>query len=151
MAPPRWTSDPQLQWLTARIGKYLQSQSEGDQIEFFANLDEAWFALYPAEIDARVPSRDSGQELTPEQTKSVSEALEKRKSVSGVFYLALAPCFLGFLDVSWRAWTSREKIPCPYAQKDASRRLPFQNKSWLMVLCSNCAPGSVTTRRRAKP
>jgi hypothetical protein len=74
-----------------RVGKYLQSQAEGDQIEFFATLDEDWFALYPAEKEAGVPSRDLGEELTAEQTQSLGAALEKKKAVSGVFYFALAP------------------------------------------------------------
>ncbi|KAJ7233880.1 hypothetical protein B0H12DRAFT_1239236 [Mycena haematopus] len=47
--PPRWTSTDQLEWLRARVGRYFEHQASGDQIEFFARLDEAWNTLSPAE------------------------------------------------------------------------------------------------------
>ncbi|KAJ7127931.1 hypothetical protein C8R44DRAFT_873707 [Mycena epipterygia] len=80
MAPTRWTTQEQFEWLDAHIGKYLGSKSKGEQIEFFVQLDEAWFALWPAEDLCDLPSRDSGVALDKEEDQRLAKALEKRKA-----------------------------------------------------------------------
>ncbi|KAJ7026990.1 hypothetical protein C8F04DRAFT_1267588 [Mycena alexandri] len=79
MAPKTWSTAEQLEWLKARVGAYLDNKRTGDQIEFFAGLDEAWFKRWPEEQPAGLPARDSGLLLTPEQNKSVADALEARR------------------------------------------------------------------------
>lgn len=82
MAPKGWTDKAQLAWLEARKGKYLDSKSAGDQIEFFTRLDEEWFAVWPEEEYCRIPSKESGETLSEEQTATLAAALDKRKNVS---------------------------------------------------------------------
>ncbi|KAJ6472971.1 hypothetical protein DFH09DRAFT_1343678 [Mycena vulgaris] len=79
MSPTPWASPEQLTWLTSHVGQYHTKRASGDQIEFFAKLDEGWFAKWSAEEECKLPASESGEALTPEQSAMLAALLTKRK------------------------------------------------------------------------
>ncbi|KAJ7449699.1 hypothetical protein B0H11DRAFT_2247041 [Mycena galericulata] len=79
MAPKPWSNTEQLAWLKARVGKYIKSKSEGDQISFFTQIDAEWLKKWPEEAVLGLPADDSDTSLTPQQSAVLGQALEKRK------------------------------------------------------------------------
>jgi hypothetical protein len=82
MCPRYWASDDQLVLLRGRVSGYLESKAIGEQISFFAKLDEEWFRRWPEELECNVPLPNSGVALTPEQAATLGEAIGARKKVS---------------------------------------------------------------------
>ncbi|KAJ7147712.1 hypothetical protein C8R43DRAFT_1129625 [Mycena crocata] len=79
MAPPSWATAPQLEWLNARMGRYMDSKTGGDQIDFFIKTDEEWFKRWSEEAACGLPARDSPQPMTAEETARLSSAVHARK------------------------------------------------------------------------
>ncbi|KAJ6527566.1 hypothetical protein DFH09DRAFT_1414143 [Mycena vulgaris] len=79
MSPTPWASPEQLTWLISHVGQYHAKRASGDQIEFFAKLDEGWFAKWSAEEECKLPASESGEALTPEQSAMLAALLTKRK------------------------------------------------------------------------
>ncbi|KAJ7770721.1 hypothetical protein B0H16DRAFT_1452136 [Mycena metata] len=75
----QWTNDEQTPWLEARLPKYLNAKTTGDQSDFFVALDEGWFKKWPEEATNGLPAAESGVPLTAEETATLSAALKKRK------------------------------------------------------------------------
>ncbi|KAJ7725473.1 hypothetical protein B0H16DRAFT_1736135 [Mycena metata] len=93
MAPPTWSTPEQLDWLKSHVGAYVDNKISGDQIQFFAGLDEAWFKRWPEEEPAKLPERESGVALTPDQTAILANTLEARRKASRI--LSFAQCGVG--------------------------------------------------------
>jgi hypothetical protein len=97
MAPPRWTTTEQYDFLTEYLPTFLDYTAKNKQPKFWALLNSAWFARWP-EIDELIaqellPAEASSQDrsesesqykFTPAEQTLYKNALEARKSVSVV-------------------------------------------------------------------
>lgn len=97
MAPPRWTTAEQYEFLTEYLPTFLDYTAKNKQPKFWALLNSAWFARWP-EIDELItqkllPTQASSQDrsddepqykFTPAEQKLYKNALEARKNVSVV-------------------------------------------------------------------
>jgi hypothetical protein len=97
MAPPRWTTTEQYDFLTEYIPTFLDYTAKDKQPKFWALLNGAWFARWP-EVDeliaqellpAEASNKSSSNEnsryvFTSEEQKLYQNALEARKNVSFV-------------------------------------------------------------------
>ena len=97
MAPPRWTTTEQYDFLAEYLPTFLDYTAKNKQPKFWALLNSAWFARWP-EIDELIaqevlPAEASSQDrsesesqykFTPAEQMLYKNALEARKSVSVV-------------------------------------------------------------------
>ena len=95
MAPPRWTTAEQYDFLIDYIPTFLDYTAKNKQPKFWALLNNAWFAHWP-EIDELIakellPAEASTQDrnddesrykFSPAEQKLYKDALEARKNVS---------------------------------------------------------------------
>ncbi|KAJ7030782.1 hypothetical protein C8F04DRAFT_1186438 [Mycena alexandri] len=59
--------EQQKDWLEARLPRYLDAKTTGDQTDFFVSLDEGWFKKWPEEEAAKLPAVESSIALAPEE------------------------------------------------------------------------------------
>jgi hypothetical protein len=103
MAPPRWTTTEQYEFLVGYIPTFLDYTAKNKQPKFWALLNNAWFArwpeideliaqeLLPADASAQNRSDDGSQyKFSPAEQTLYKNALEARKNVS-VLAKALLP------------------------------------------------------------
>lgn len=50
MARKKWTTDPQEEWLAARLPEFCTAQQDKATQKFFPDVYEAWFAKFPSRI-----------------------------------------------------------------------------------------------------
>jgi hypothetical protein len=97
MAPPRWTTTEQYEFLCEYLPTFLDYTAKDKQPKFWALLNGAWFARWP-EVDELIakellPAEASNQNsrddnsryvFTSGEQKLYRDALEARKNVSFV-------------------------------------------------------------------
>jgi hypothetical protein len=97
MAPPRWTTAEQYEFLCEYIPTFLDYTAKDKQPKFWALLNSAWFARWPKVdeliaqelLPAEASSQNSGDDnsryvFTLEEQKLYRNALEAHKNVSFV-------------------------------------------------------------------
>jgi hypothetical protein len=95
MAPPRWTTTEQYDFLAEYLPTFLDYTAKNKQPKFWALLNSAWFGrwpeideliakeLLPAQASSQNRSEDGSQyQFTPAEQKLYKDALEARKIVS---------------------------------------------------------------------
>ncbi|KAG2069412.1 hypothetical protein BDR04DRAFT_1156617 [Suillus decipiens] len=78
MAPQKWTSPEQDEWLAPWYDKYCAKQTEKNKnwLNFFADLNETWFIAYPEQRPASLPPVGP---LTQDEMLVMDKACDERK------------------------------------------------------------------------
>ncbi|KAG6809670.1 hypothetical protein H0H92_015235 [Tricholoma furcatifolium] len=84
MAPLGWASPDQRDFLTSQLPSYFAAQKNSDFTGFWATLFETWEAQFPTR-ECLFPGRQF-QELTPDEQKSVSNAIESKRAQLQTWY-----------------------------------------------------------------
>ncbi|KAG1855237.1 hypothetical protein F4604DRAFT_1685728 [Suillus subluteus] len=89
MAPRKWTSPEQEEWLAPWYGKYCAKQAEKikNWPNFFADLNEKWFMAYPEQRPASLPPiGPSTQDEKLVMDKASDERKEEAEAYSKLYY-----------------------------------------------------------------
>ncbi|OBZ77741.1 hypothetical protein A0H81_02193 [Grifola frondosa] len=78
MAPRRWTTEAELDWLIAQRPLYLEHQKERKLHAFWPTLYHEWFQLFPEHPKIFSADVDEGN-LTPEQKEVRTKAIGSRR------------------------------------------------------------------------
>lgn len=94
MAPKRWTTDAQKQWLEGFLDKYFDHQSKSQTETFWAPMFFKWFEAFPERLSVFGTDHDLQVMLSMEQQEQLTTAIKTRKMVSIVFiFLDISNCF----------------------------------------------------------
>jgi hypothetical protein len=111
MAPPSWTTEVQLEFLSARKVGFLQAQTNANQSRFFATLFEEWFQQWPVR-ERLFPTPEGGfaPVLTPIQLAEVQKAVTGQQEVCTKWSVghSLAHDVLLQRLKSWFRWHTRK-------------------------------------------
>ena len=78
MAPRRWTTPEQFNFLQDNLSAYLDAQKQKTLSVFFTRLYPEWFVKFPERNEAFNPD----QVLSAEDEQKLGEAVENRRTVS---------------------------------------------------------------------
>ncbi|KAJ6517579.1 hypothetical protein DFH09DRAFT_1332378 [Mycena vulgaris] len=81
MAPKRWTTSPQLAYLTLQLPDFIRRQAQKKQHLFWGAMEEGWFSRFPERAVLGLPgaSDSAAPPLTAEESESLGQALSRRK------------------------------------------------------------------------
>ncbi|RDB20647.1 hypothetical protein Hypma_012247 [Hypsizygus marmoreus] len=95
MAPQRWTTPEQFEFLSSKFPVYMGNVANHTQPLFFPGLFEEWFSKWP-EVDALIAAgkfpaeaselHDASFTMDSEQKKTLKTAIKERKKVSAFEY-----------------------------------------------------------------
>ncbi|KAJ7861512.1 hypothetical protein B0H13DRAFT_2355076 [Mycena leptocephala] len=88
MAPPRWTSGEQLEFLRKWLSEYLKHQANRSLARFWPALYEAWFARFSEYPNIGLPHPDAAEAepLTDAQMVVLGNAIKARKNLTEAGY-----------------------------------------------------------------
>lgn len=67
MAPPRWASQPQYDFLRERRGEFQQFQKAKNLPTFWTNIMRDWFYRWPGETQ-QIGSGENGEDVVPDDS-----------------------------------------------------------------------------------
>jgi hypothetical protein len=89
MVAHEWASEPQHQFMFARLSAYLAAVEDKTRVplmRFWDQLWRDWFQLWPEELMLGLPLRVPGaMPLTPEELQRLGTSTTKRKEVSAMY------------------------------------------------------------------
>lgn len=82
MAPQRWTTPEQMEWLLALLNTFCEHQRMKKTDTFWIMLKRDWFKLWPEEPLIFGPDPPERKDMTAEQKEKLNTAINARMDVS---------------------------------------------------------------------